>query len=183
MNKLSDVKFKAPIGNKETAASNSGFKYNEIIGDGNCLYRSIALAQYGNENDHLRVRMEILKYLNDHMRDIGLPHDIRQYIREQQIPNAWGEYYSIVAAANLYGRPILIYIPNFTDKRFDIVEGFCTRSDIKGTPFINPDPIKLSYENYAHYALLTPKPPRGAYAAAVDEGKNTGGGGGGGGPK
>ena len=90
----------------------------QIAGDGNCLFRSLALGITGNQNNHEIMRLYITNRMLDHdirghMEHIYLASNHQQsydsYVTKMQQPGEWGTDQEIVAAANLFDCSIVCY--------------------------------------------------------------------------
>lgn len=88
---------------------------NFIIGDGNCLYRSIAHLRYGNQNQHPQVRDEIAQYLLDNFHDfhhldfLSTPEMAMDYFNELLTDAAWGGEFEVFLASLCYGVTIRLH--------------------------------------------------------------------------
>jgi len=89
-----------------------------IAGDGNCLFRSLALAMTGNQKDHEIMRLYVTNRMLDHeirehMENIYLASNHQEsydsYVRKMQQFGEWGTDQEIVAAANLFDCSIVCY--------------------------------------------------------------------------
>ena len=88
----------------------------DVIGDGNCFMRCIAIFVYMDENSHLRVRSEIVNYLLSNWRNyenITLQTEegdksIIDYINWIKIPGRWSGNIEFIAAYKLYNINILL---------------------------------------------------------------------------
>lgn len=92
-----------------------------VVGDGNCLFRSISKARFGSENQHRSVRKEIIKYVEDHWQDDlsvfavdarGQPFpSLRAYLRQRASPGDYCGALEVLAASRLYGVCLIIHGP------------------------------------------------------------------------
>ena len=95
----------------------SNFNIVDVIGDGNCLFRSIARFVFGDENMHARVRKEIYEYAYNRIHeypDLTLnieegPMNIRKYINNINRNGFYGGKLEIGIAAILYNINIATY--------------------------------------------------------------------------
>lgn len=92
-----------------------------VVGDGNCLFRSISKARFGSEIQHHSVRKEIIKYVVDHWQDDlsvfavdarGQPFpSLRAYLRQRASPGDYCGALEVLAASRLYGVRLVIHGP------------------------------------------------------------------------
>jgi hypothetical protein len=82
-----------------------------VEGDGNCLFRSIALQVYGSEHQHPRTRSEIMDHLERYadsfepaFRDMGTT--AAEYIARSRGDAQWGGFLEMVAAEEVYNHPV-----------------------------------------------------------------------------
>ena len=88
-----------------------------MVGDGNCVYRSIARFVYGNEDLHQRVRFEIYEEAmrrRDSYPDITLetesgPMNIREYVKNINTLGFYGGELEIGIASDIYNINIATY--------------------------------------------------------------------------
>lgn len=71
----------------------SGKQIIEVGDDGNCLFRSIALQAYGDEEQHRLVRVKCMEYIRAekqyfHSFIVGSFED---YIEKKRTPGEWGD--------------------------------------------------------------------------------------------
>ena len=92
-------------------------RLNDVTGDGNCLYRSIARFVYGNEDLHQRVRFEIYEEemkRRDSYHDITLETEngtmnIREYVNNINTIGFYGGELEIGITSELYNINIATY--------------------------------------------------------------------------
>eukprot|EP01039_Chlorochromonas_danica_P005045 gene5045-5539_t len=85
-----------------------------IVGDGNCLFRSVAHQVYGDENLHLLVRQKCMDYMESEATFfsqfiVGGLEAFPQYIRAKRADGCWGDDPEIGAMCELYNRPAEIW--------------------------------------------------------------------------
>jgi len=91
--------------------------------DGACLFRAIAESIYNKQGDHLKVRQEIVNFLeknpeefkNYYASDIPFDH----YIFNLKKPDAWGGNLELHAASQIYKTGFIIYTKNAEPLKFD----------------------------------------------------------------
>lgn len=102
-------KFISYIKNRKNINTNEIIKIN-VEGDGNCLMRCLAVFVYKNENMHIKVRSDIVEYLNKHKNDyIDIEFDtedgkknINEYIKYISNLYVWGGELEKYAAQAIY---------------------------------------------------------------------------------
>ncbi|AWW14449.1 vp80 [Hyposidra talaca nucleopolyhedrovirus] len=107
------------------------FVCEAITGDGNCVFRSLSQLVYGNQDNHLRVRNDVVdhilanwtQYKNYFVYNGNSVIDEnafkRQYRENMTTPGVFATSVEIMAAANLYK----IYIVVFKDNRVNMTLG------------------------------------------------------------
>lgn len=85
-----------------------------IVGDGNCLFRSVAHQVYGDENMHSLVRQKCMDYMESEATFfsqfiVGGLEAFPQYIRAKRADGCWGDDPEIGAMCELYNRPAEIW--------------------------------------------------------------------------
>ncbi len=93
-----------------------------IVGDGNCLYRSIAHLCYGNQNQYAQVRDEIAQYLLNNFHDfqyldfLSTPEAAMDYFNELLTDAAWGGEFEVFLASLCYGVTIHLHTKDGYDQ-------------------------------------------------------------------
>ena len=100
--------------------------HRQIIGDGNCLFRSLSFSLHGAEDKHGEIRADVVNYLRlrPHLRRVvsnhpqegmGLDSDRRhslatwnEWLEDMEKDGEWGDHIVVVTAAKLYGRQIVV---------------------------------------------------------------------------
>ena len=94
----------------------------DIMGDGNCLYRSISVCLFGDPKWHIMIRVVIAHELvinhNDYwsMTEFqGVSVDYNNLIKEVLVKGQWGSESHIVAAGNAFGVSfnLIVSHPNY----------------------------------------------------------------------
>lgn len=96
-------------------------KIRPIVGDGNCFFRALSFYRFGNQEQHLQVRTEIVKFIseNHHLFEALVISDDNSYtlidhLGSMKNPMVWATQVEIQAAADLYATPIYLFTPNPT---------------------------------------------------------------------
>jgi len=123
-----------------------------MLADGNCLYRSISDQLFNDFGDkHEDIRMEVCDYMEDHEDDFAAflvldedeededAADYSSYLDKMRRDGEWGGNLELAAAAQLFGRNILVFSPG---NAFTISHG---KKKSRG-----PD-LFLSYHDNDHY--------------------------------
>ena len=85
---------------------------NTIVGDGNCLYRSIRLEICGTQNHHEQVRALIMDFMLENHTKFAcyVGEDVGEYVARNNLQlNTWGSDAEIYAAATLLQTTIVVY--------------------------------------------------------------------------
>ena len=85
---------------------------NTIVGDGNCLYRSISLEICGTQNHHEQVRALIVDFMLENHTKFAcyVGEDVGEYVaRNNLVLNTWGSDVETYAAATLLQTAIVVY--------------------------------------------------------------------------
>lgn len=77
----------------------------EMVGDGNCQFRSISNALYGSERHHSLVRDTVVRYMAANKAEFEpyLGEDWRRYIRDMAAEGTWGDELTLRACCDAYG--------------------------------------------------------------------------------
>ena len=97
------VRSALPFGDK-------GFAIEEMLGDGNCLYRAVAWQIYGDQEKHQTVRGETVKHIN--ARRSYFSHfdtNIDDRLSEQLRNYSWGGHLEIAAISELYNVGVTVW--------------------------------------------------------------------------
>ena len=88
------------------------FQVNNVIGDGNCLYRALSLEVLGTQNYHEQIRAKIVDIMlqNPGTFEGYVGRNIGDYVLEHSLPlRTWGTDVEIYAAATLLQTCIVVY--------------------------------------------------------------------------
>lgn len=77
----------------------------EMVGDGNCQFRSISNALYGSEQHHGLVRDTVVRYMAANKAEFEpyLGEDWRRYINDMAADGTWGDELTLRACCDAYG--------------------------------------------------------------------------------
>jgi hypothetical protein len=138
-----------------------GLTFLVMRGDGNCLFRSLAhqLSFFQNDNNHMRLRLEICSYLEEHKDYFRLfldedEENIDSYIEEMKEFGCWGGNLELYAVAQLYQLSIAIFQWDSLSKyMISCLDENITNSknQEKGLRIIH-----LSYHGNCHYNSVVP---------------------------
>ena len=93
------------------------FSFVSIVGDGNCLFRSLSYATTGNQNSHGAIRQRICDYLLTP----NLPKNLRlaltginleSYVAAMRQNAVYGTLIELLAFSHLERRPVIVYYTN-----------------------------------------------------------------------
>lgn len=133
-----------------------GWLLEPIATDGNCLFRAVALQVYGDDDMHDVVRAAAMDHIAAAREHFSAflnteEENFDAYLARKRKEGVFGNNVEIQAMAELYNRPIEIYVPpqvmplNIFHRGYDRGE--------------NP-PIRLSYHHGNHYnAIVNPAVP------------------------
>ncbi|KAL7478852.1 hypothetical protein ACHAW6_004603 [Cyclotella cf. meneghiniana] len=138
-----------------------------MAGDGNCLFRAVALQVYGSEDMHATVRSQCLDFMEkeeEHFRDF-VAESYAEYIRRKRCDGVHGNHAEIQAMSELYNRKIEVFVPpqlapmNIFQQ--DDHKKDCHEDEEDGASGGNNNPpIRLLYMDGNHYdALVDPLVP------------------------
>ena len=147
-----------PSNNSHTASHVSSAKHQTltdfnrfvVIGDGNCLFRSLALQIFKDENKHRIIRRNVVNLMKARQQDYQMYIDgpFQKHVDNMSKCRGgreiWGTEAEIIAATNFYNVNIVV---------FDNQINRCRRQAFEPTTNMNNDTIYLVLEN-EHYDLL-----------------------------
>lgn len=137
------------------ALRRKNLEIKEQKGDGNCLFRSVALQVYGDSNCHVEVRKNCMDYI-EREREYFQPflpmdEDFEAYINRKRQDKVHGNNPELQALSEIYNRPIEIFCPENGGEPINIFQSELKTNDL---------PIRLSYEDGNHYnAIIDPYTP------------------------
>ncbi|CAH1270390.1 OTUD1 [Branchiostoma lanceolatum] len=104
--RLSDSRLDAILSEvrlQDKSLAKAGARRCPIAGDGNCLYRAVAHAVYGNQGLHTDLRRRTVQYMRDHVDDFSpfLDCDPDSYFAKAGEDGEWAGYTEMVALMHL----------------------------------------------------------------------------------
>ncbi|XP_068148474.1 OTU domain-containing protein 5-like [Drosophila tropicalis] len=123
-----------------------GFEVRTISCNGPCLFRSVSLLIYGDENSHGIVRERAMDYIeqNRHYFENFITEDFDKYVRRKRFTRTYGNHVEIQALCEVYNRTIEIYSYEATP----------TYVAHPKEPRPGVPPLRLSYECNNHYNAI-----------------------------
>jgi hypothetical protein len=85
------------------------YRFRDVAGDGNCLFRALSVGLYGHENNHLELREKACTYLQGHPDVLANNRRGAAILATCAQPGAWGEHPHIVAIARDLGVRVVQY--------------------------------------------------------------------------
>ncbi|XP_030372164.1 uncharacterized protein LOC115622381 isoform X2 [Scaptodrosophila lebanonensis] len=126
-----------------------GYELRPVEEDGACLFRSISLQIYGDEDMHDVIRQHTMDYIHENREYFGqfVTEDINSYIKRKRARDAHGNHIEIQAISEIYSRTVEVYCYQSTP-----INIFNSEQSQAGYP-----PLRLSYQRGSHYnAILDP---------------------------
>ncbi|XP_020804632.1 OTU domain-containing protein 5-B [Drosophila serrata] len=126
-----------------------GYELKPVEEDGACLFRSISLQIYGDEEMHDVIRQHTMDYIHENREYFGqfVTEDINSYIQRKRARDAHGNHIEIQAISEIYSRTVEVYCYQSTP-----INIFNSEQSQAGYP-----PLRLSYQRGSHYnAILDP---------------------------
>ncbi|KAL7734888.1 hypothetical protein ACLKA6_011162 [Drosophila palustris] len=126
-----------------------GYELKPVEEDGACLFRSISLQIYGDEEMHDVIRQHTMDYIHENREYFGqfVTEDINGYIQRKRARDAHGNHIEIQAISEIYSRTVEVYCYQSTP-----INIFNSEQSQAGYP-----PLRLSYQRGSHYnAILDP---------------------------
>ncbi|XP_053954472.1 uncharacterized protein LOC128860769 isoform X1 [Anastrepha ludens] len=126
-----------------------GYELRTVEEDGACLFRSISLQIYGDEEMHDVVRQHTMDYLYKNREYFShfVTEDINSYIKRKRRKDSHGNHIEIQAMSEIYNRPVEVYSYKPTP-----INIFNSEQLNKGYA-----PLRLSYQRGSHYnAIIDP---------------------------
>lgn len=138
-------------------STDRGFAIQEIVEDGACLFRSISLQIYGDQDMHQDIRQQTMDYIFKNREYFAqfVTEDINNYVSRKRNNHVHGNHIEIQAISEIYNRPVELYCYGMEPINIfnsDQIKNGC-------------EPLRLSYQRGSHYnAILNP------YKFSVGEG-------------
>ncbi|EDW72753.1 uncharacterized protein Dwil_GK17016 [Drosophila willistoni] len=126
-----------------------GYELKPVEEDGACLFRSISLQIYGDEEMHDVIRQHTMDYIHENREYFGqfVTEDINNYIQRKRARDAHGNHIEIQAISEIYSRTVEVYC-----YQANPINIFNSEQSQPGYP-----PLRLSYQRGSHYnAILDP---------------------------
>ena len=124
----------------------------EIVGDGNCLFRSIAYAVYGDQNLHERVRREIVAWARAHRQEVARwfgDNELDAHLNMMDRHGRWGTHLELWVAGRFYAANIEV----FESRR--VAGGYMLTNFIRASPWLENPRIRLWLNHPpGHYSVL-----------------------------
>jgi hypothetical protein len=134
------------------------YRFRDVAGDGNCLFRALSVGLYGHENEHAALRKQAFEYLQAHPDVLSNNRRGAAILATSKQPGVWGEHPHILAIAAVHNARV-VQLSVRTGQWF--VSG-------EPEPSVPPKPIVplervvwLRYVDDAHYGGY-------AYVGAID---------------
>lgn len=130
-----------------------GLRIVDIRADGNCLFRALAYAVWGDEELHVPLRAKVIDYLvqeRDYFSQF-VAEDFARYVRRKSRDGTHGNHLELQAAAELFGKPIEVY--SYGPTPATIIDSWGTPADGSARP---PEPVRLSFHRGSHYNAVEP---------------------------
>jgi hypothetical protein len=131
-----------------------GLEIVEMAGDGNCLFRAVALQVYGDVEMHLDVRAAVCDFMEGDPEHFGpfVDEPLVDYIQRKRNDGVHGNNPEIQAMSELFNRPVEVFTPdNGADQPLNIFQKDYATQD---------QAIRLSYHDGNHYnAVVDPLKP------------------------
>jgi hypothetical protein len=143
-------------------AAQAGVAPFVVDGDGNCLFRALAQLVHGDVRRHAAVRAELCAHMAAHGAFYGAlaaahgAAELRDYLARMRTPGEWGGYMELVAAEELYDRPVEVSDREqwLTTGGRVATRGIHFHGELPPQPGVAP--LALSYEGRNHYNALLP---------------------------
>jgi hypothetical protein len=141
-----------------TTCKDTSLCETNVRGDGNCLFRCIAIPQYGDEKYHIFVRQDMISFVSRdkfaYMNSANLVGSIDTWIGrmtnygndEFGLPGEFGDSFAIELLSWMMRCPIIVYIKDASSNKL-------LHTDTTGDWFLNKPAIKLVLHGQ-HYTLV-----------------------------
>ncbi|XP_065359232.1 uncharacterized protein DDB_G0289357 isoform X2 [Calliphora vicina] len=126
-----------------------GYILKPVEEDGACLFRSISLQIYGDEEMHDVIRQHTMDYITKNREYYShfVTEDINSYIKRKRRKDSHGNHIEIQAMSEIYSRPVEVYCYKPTP-----INIFNSEQSNNGYA-----PLRLSYQRGTHYnAIIDP---------------------------
>ena len=133
-------------------------KIQPILGDGNCFFRSLSFYFFNTQEEHLRVRKEIVEFISDnvHLFQPLVISEERNYtladhLESARKPMVWASQVEIQAAVDLYGVPIYLFTPNVSGSGY---HWYCYSKRTLAAPELKHHHIELAHQSSVHFHCI-----------------------------
>ena len=84
-----------------------------VLGDGNCMFRSLSHQIYGTENEHRNIRLTLQQVLEENMETykkfwIQMDTSFSLHVQMLKSQGVWGTHVELLAASDYYQYPVYI---------------------------------------------------------------------------
>jgi|694.fasta_scaffold01725_5 hypothetical protein len=133
------------------------YRFRDVAGDGNCLFRALSVGLYGHENEHTALRARAFAYLQTHPDVLANNKRGAAILATSDRHGAWGEHPHIVAIARELSARVV---------QWSVLTGqwFVSGEPETGAP--TERVVWLRYVDNAHYGGY-------AYSGSVEERKSS----------
>jgi hypothetical protein len=104
---LSLVYHKSPIAVERHLETH--YRFRDVAGDGNCLFRALSVGLYGHENEHAKLRAQACDYLNKNQDVLAHNPQRRAILATCDQSGVWGEEPHIVAIARMHKARVVVF--------------------------------------------------------------------------
>ncbi|CDF39187.1 unnamed protein product [Chondrus crispus] len=122
--------------------------------DGNCLFRALAHALWGDAELHVPLRAKVIDYLSQERDYFSqfVAEDFARYVRRKSRDGTHGNHLELQAAAELFGKPIEVY--SYGPTPVTIIDSWSMHAGEDSTR--RPEPVRLSFHRRSHYNAVEP---------------------------
>lgn len=116
-----------------------------VRADGNCLFRALAYALWGDEELHAQLRARVMDYIaaeRDYFSQF-VAEDFRRYVRRKRRDGTHGNHVELQAAADMLNVRIEVYAYSLVPVA--VIDGWNRR------PAADAQPVRLSFHRGSHY--------------------------------
>lgn len=119
-----------------------------VRADGNCLFRALAYAIWGDEELHAQLRARVMDYIADERDYFSqfVAEDFRRYVRRKRRDGTHGNHVELQAAADMLNVRIEVYA--YSLMPVAVIDGWNRRTE-SGAP-----PVRLSFHRGSHYNVV-----------------------------
>ena len=118
-----------------------------ILGDGNCMFRCLALIAYGDEMLHAKIRELLVDFISENRKDFYpyIDGNIVEYITRVRHARVWGTAVELIAAASLFGMPVFTLTPHGDSYRWLCYQPLKSNSLVYPK---EPPPVRLQHMDH-----------------------------------